>query len=132
MNSLNTIFDANFDANIATKPDFFDGQVRSINTVRRGVVSMLLLTNDEILGVIDRRYYDRESHDGYICWAKSTTEADAINMVKALKKVCATYAGSSDENILQWEEGDWEIFTNAQYVYRFNVIVRKAGMVAYD
>ena len=131
MTELNTIFENNFDSGITTTPDFFDGNVRSINTIKRGVTTLLANTEDEIQGVIDRRFYDRDAYDGYICELVARTLSDAKNIIKGLKKVCATYTPTSEENILQWEEGDWTLFTRARYEFRFIVLVRRAVIQAF-
>jgi len=131
MTDLKTIFENNFDTNICSKPNFYDGQMRSIATMKRGVVTLLSNTSDEIIGIMERYHFDPNSHDGYICWVVSDTLDDARNIVKALKKVAATYSPTSEENIIQWEEGSWSIFLDARFEFKFIVIVRKAGVVAY-
>jgi len=131
MTALNTIFDDNFDIAITTKPNFFDENKRSHRTVSRGVTTLLMTTEDAIIGVVDRIHFDVNSHDAYICTVVSTSLTDAKNIIKGLKKVCATYIPTSVENMIEWEGGNWKIFTYARYVYQFTVIVRKAIIEAY-
>lgn len=131
MTSLNTIFDNNFDDSITTKPNFYNRTIRNPVSMLRGVVTLLANTDDEIIGIIQRNHYDPESYDGYICWVVAQTLSDARNIIKGLKKVASTLTPTDDETVMQWETGDWEIFGTHRFIFRFIVLVRKSGLVAY-
>lgn len=131
MTDINDIISDNFDTGICTKPDIIDdskacrrGYIRVISTRRAHTV-------DALEGIVARKYYDSESYDSWITWVISNTEADAENILKAIKKVCATYTGGTDENILEWEGGEWKPFNNVRYEVKFVLLKRKSGIAGY-
>lgn len=131
MTSLEDIFDNNFDIGITTKPTFYDMRKTPLALIGRGVGTLLANDSDEIMGIMERSMYSPESHDGYFVWVVARSQSDAEDIKKALKKVAATYTPTSEENILQWEEGEWEFHGVSRHEYKFVVIVRRAGISAY-
>ena len=131
MTSLNDIFDNNFDELITTKPTFHDMRKVPLALIGRGVGTLLANDSDEIMGIMERSMFSPDSHDGYFCWIVAKSEDDARDIKTALKKVCATYTPTAEENILQWEEGEWEFHGLSRHEYKFVVLVRRAGISAY-
>lgn len=132
MTDINTILDNGWDTNICSKPSFIKLYNSNYRGYQRVITTILLNINDELIGVITRQYYDPESHDAYRCIIVSNTEADLKNMIKAVKKVCVTYTPvTGEENILQWDGGDWGNFNNIYFKFEFIILKRKSGMVGY-
>lgn len=128
---MNTIISDNFDEGICTKPDIIDDTKMSRRGFERVISTRRASTIDEIEGITGRQFWDKDSYDGWICWAISTTEADCENIMKAIKKVAATFTPTTEENIIQYEGGEWKPFNGVRYEFRFVLLKRKAGMQAY-
>ena len=132
MTDINTIISDNFDTDICTKPDIIDDSKMSRRGFQRVISTRIASSIDEIEGIMRRQFFQKDSYDGYICWIISTTEADARNIIKATKKICATFVPiPGQENILQWEGGEWTPFNNVRFIFRFVILKRKSGMQAY-
>ncbi len=132
MTALNTILADNWDGAICTKPSMITISTSNWRTYQRVVATQKISKEDEIQGIVTRAYYSADSHDLYDCIITTmTSEADMENMITAIKKICATYSPTSDENILQWEGGDIEPFNGMRWIFRFRLIVRRAGISAY-
>ena len=100
------------------------GYLRVISTRRASTI-------DEIEGITGRQFFDKDSYDGWVCWAISTTETDCENIIKAIKKVVATFTPTADENIIQYDGGEWKPFNGVRYEFRFTLLKRKSGKAAY-
>jgi hypothetical protein len=131
MTDINSIISDNWDATIVTAPTIADELRRSRNTMNEGITTLISNTSDMVIGILDRSHLDPDSYDGYICWVISATEANLLKYIKAIKKVCAEYTPTSDENVLKWEGGDWKIFNNKRFEFQFVLIVYKAGIQLY-
>jgi len=81
---------------------------------------------------LERKFFDPASHDAYICkFCSQTSEADLLNMKKAIKKVLALYTPTSAENILEWIGGTFKPFNKVRWEFEFIIIIRKAAIAAY-
>lgn len=109
-----------------TKPSIKEGQIYNINQFTRGIVVKAVTNEDEIIGVIDRRFYDPDSHDAWICDVAAPTRADLLSIIGVIKRICAEYAPTSAENILRWESGDYGLFNNTRFTFNFVVLIHKA------
>jgi len=132
MTAINTILDNNWDTDICTKPTIITLKTGNFRAYQRVIGTQLADFDDEVVGIQTRQYYNEDSHDIYICKAASmTSEADLRNMIKAVKKICATYTPTSAENILEWQRGSFMEFNGVRWYCEFALIVRKAGIAAY-
>jgi len=131
MTDINTIISDNWDAGIIAKPAIID----DTKDIRRGYLTVVstrrTTTIDSIEGITERRFFNPDASDMWVCWAISPTEANTELLIKAIKKICATFTPTSEENILQWEGGEWKPFNNTRYEFRFILIRRKSGKQAY-
>lgn len=129
MTYLMDVINDNFDETICTAPDVFDGNMRSLATLGRGVIVTLANDNDMVTDIIDRNRFRSDSYDGYI--VELTTEvdlADAQNLIKGLKKTFATLVPTADGNIIKWEGGEWIRLNNVRWEYKFVALLKKAGI----
>jgi len=132
MTALNTILDNGWDGTICTKPTFLTTSTSNWRGYRRVVSSQKLTKLDEIIGTVSRAYFDPDAHDAFnIIIVTETSEADLENMIEAIKKVCATYAPTATENILQWDGGELIPFNGVRWVFTMTILVRRAGIAAY-
>jgi len=132
MTDPSTILDNDWDTNICSKPDFIDDATANRSLYQRVISTRLATLQHSLMGIPVPQHYDEESHDAYDCWIISNTEADAKNMFKALKKVCAQYQPvQGEENILQWMGGDVVIYNGFRYEIQIVLILRKTGILAY-
>ena len=121
-----------FSWSITTKPSFYKRQQHNPIWYKRAVITHHIITTDEMMGIGDRKHFQPDSHDAYrVMVVSETSKADCENIIKALKKVCAQYSPTTEENIIQWEEGKWNFLTNQRFEYDFLVIVRKSGIQYY-
>ena len=133
MTDINTIMDANWDVGICAKPTFVQLYKGNYRGYERVFGSEKININDEMIGIVDRSHYSPESHDAFKCKVASTTESDIENIIKGMKKVCTTFAPSSEENILQWQplQDRYNHPSNCWFEYDFIILKRKAGIKAY-
>jgi hypothetical protein len=132
MTELEDIIDAGFDGTICTEPPIHRGEVRNITSCTRAIIVELNNSDDMVMGIMDQAHYNPDSYDGWICkLCTETSYADALNIIKAIKKVCSTYAATSAENILQWEGGTWKIFNEMRWEFTFVIMVYRAGIASY-
>ena len=131
MTDINDIIDANFDEGICTKPDIIDDSKACRRGFTRVISTRRTTTIDDIEGIAQRRFFNPDAYDAWITWVISNTEADAENIIKAIKKICSTYTPTSEENILEWQGGDWKPFNNIRYQFKFVLLKRKSGIQAY-
>lgn len=109
-----------------TKPAIVVGQLISIRQYTRGIIVRLVSNEDEIIGVIDRRFYDPDSHDAWTCVLVAPTLADMRAIMGVIKRISAEYSPTATENILRWESGDYDIFNNTRFTFDFVVLIHKA------
>lgn len=132
MTDITDIITDNWDATIVTAPDIIKDDLLNRRLYGEVVATRISTTIDEIEGIISRTHFNPDSHDAHICWIESATEANAKLYIKAIKKVCATYAPvTGQENILQWNGGEWTVFNNVRFMFKFVLIIRKSGIAAY-
>ena len=138
MTDINDIINDNWDINICAKPDIIDDTKTSRRGYGRVVSTRRTTTIDDIEGIVERRFFNPDSYDAWITWIISSKnsvvsdpEDDVENMIKAIKKICSTFTPTGDENILEWEGGDWKPFNNVRYQFKFVLLKRKGGMQAY-
>ena len=131
MTDINIIINDNWDTGICVKPDIIDDSRDSRRGYQRVVSTRRSTTIDDIEGIVQRQFFNPDAYDAWITWIISNTEVDADNMIKAIKKVCATFTPTSDENILEWEGGDWKPFNGVRYEFKFVLLKRKSGYQAY-
>ena len=133
MTALNTILDNNWDASICTKPTFLTISTTNWRGYMRVVATQKITKLDEIIGAVSRSYFNPDAHDAFhIIITSMTSEADLESMIEAIKKVCATYAPTSAENILQWEGGDLVPFNGVRWIFTMTILVRRSGVSAYS
>lgn len=132
MTALNDILDNGWDVSITSKPTFLTTNETNFRGYQRVVSTQRTTSTDDIIGIVAREYFDTNANDAYNCIVTTmTSEADLNNMITAIKKVCATYTPTSAENILEWAGGNIEPFNGVRWVFRFTIIVSRAGIVAY-
>lgn len=131
MTDILDIISDNWDTDIIAEPAIIDDS----KDIRRGYLTVIstrrTTTIDDIEGVIARQFFNPDAYDAWVCWAISPTEANTELLIKAIKKVCATFIPTSAENILQWQGGEWKPFNGTRYEFRFILIKRKSGIQAY-
>ena len=131
MTDINTILDDNWDTDIIAKPAIIDDTIDT----RRGYLTVVSTRRsssiDDIEGVVSRQFFNPDAFDAWICWAISPTEANTELLIKAIKKVCATFTPTSAENILQWQGGDWDKWNGTRFTFQFVLVKRKSGKQAY-
>lgn len=131
MTDINDIISDNWDTDICSKPAIIDDSRLNRRWYQRVVSTRRSTTIDEIEGITGREFFNPDSYDGWICWAISNTESDCEDIIKAIKKICATYSPTSSEKILEWEGGNWRPFNGIRYEFRFVLLKRKSGVAAY-
>ena len=131
MTDINDIISDNFDTGICPKPDIIDDSRACRRGYTRVISTRRTTTIDDIQGITQRQFFNPDAYDAWICWIISTTESDAENIIKAVKKLCATYIPTSEENILEWQGGDWKPFNNVRFEFTFVLLKRKSGIQAY-
>ena len=138
MTDINDIINDNWDTGICTKPDIIDDTKACRRGFERVVSTKRTTTVDDIEGIVKRQFFNPDAYDAWITWIisqkssnVSDPETDVENMIKAIKKLCATFTPTSEENILQWEGGDWKPFNNVRYEFKFVLLRRKSGIQAY-
>ncbi len=132
MTNINDIITDNWDSDIVTIPTVINGLKGNRRLHGRVISTELNTTLDAIEGVTGRRYFNPDSHDAYVTFVETSTEADARLIIKTIKKICATYKPvSGQENILQWSGGEWDPFNDVRFMFRFVLIIRKSGIAAY-
>jgi len=114
-----------------TKPTITTEQLLSIYQFTRGIVVRLLDDSDELMGVIDRRYYSPDSHDAWACKIVSSTLSDLRDIKNVIKRICAEYAPTSTENIMEWQPATYKIFNNVRFEYTFVILIRRAVLAGY-
>lgn len=114
-----------------TKPTITTEQLLSISQFNRGIVVRLLSDTDELMGVIDRRYFTPESHDAWSCKIASTSLSDLKDIKNTIKRIIAEYDPTSEENILEWQSATYGIFNNVRFTYTLVIILRKAVIAGY-
>ena len=132
MTNINDIITDNWDSDIVTIPDVINGLKGNRRLHGRVISTELNTTLDNIEGITGRRHFSPDSHDAYVTFVEAATEADTRLIIKAIKKICATYKPvSGQENILQWSGGEWDPFNDVRFMFRFILIIRKSGIAAY-
>jgi len=132
MTSLNTILDSDWDTGIATKPTFMVIKRENYRSLQRVVATQRISNRDQIIGVQSRQHFNPTAHDAYNCMViTQTSEADRDNMIKAIKKVCATYTPAAEQNILEYDAGNFDEFNNVRWTFEFTIILGKALIAAY-
>lgn len=132
MTDITDILTDNWDASIVTAPAIIKDDRLNRRLYSRIVATRIANTLDEIEGITGRQFFSPDSHDTHICFVDGETESDVKLMIKAIKKICATYTPvSGQENILQWSGGEWEPFNGVRYMFRFVLIIRKSGVAGY-
>lgn len=132
MTDITDIISDNWDTDIIAKPAIIKDDLLNRRLYGEVVATRMSTTIDEIEGIISRQHYSPDSHDAYITFVEGATEANTKLYIKAIKKVCATYTPvSGAENILQWSGGEWTIFNGVRYMFKFILLVRKAGVAGY-
>jgi len=113
-----------------TKPTIKTGQLRGIDTMTRGIVVKRLHDDDELIGVLDRNRYSVDSHEVWRCAIVTMTSMDDLDNIRnCVKRICAEYTFTDDENHLEWQGGDFVHFNNVRFAYYF-AIIKKKSMVA--
>jgi len=132
MTALNTIMDTNWDTGICAKPTFITTSTGNWRGYGRVFSSQKVSRLDDIIGTLSREYFDPDAHDAYeVIISSTTSQADIENMIKAVKKVCATYTPTSAENILNWAGGDLDTQNGFIWTFRLVILVVRAGVPAY-
>ncbi|MFX1296295.1 MAG: hypothetical protein ACFFD2_15770 [Promethearchaeota archaeon] len=132
MTDLETIISDNWDEGICTKPSFISLITETPDFYQRIIGTRIDNDDDRVKDAMDRKFFDPDSHDGYIIHiVTQTSYADLKNMIQAIKKVCATYSPTSAENVLDWERGTYKIWNDMRWEYINVILVYKAGIAAY-
>jgi len=132
MTDIVDILTDGWDAGIVAKPAIIRDDRDNRRLYQRVVSTRLSTKIDAIEGVTGRQFFTPDSHDAFICWAIDTTEAAVELMIKAIKKICATYTPVvGAETQLEWQGGAWEPFNGVRYEFNFVLIKRKSGVAGY-
>jgi len=132
MTDITDIISDNWDTGIVAKPSIIKDDLLNRRFYNEVVATRISVTIDDIEGIVARQHFSPDSHDAYICWVESLTEVNTKKYIKAIKKICATYIPvSGQENILEWNGGEWTIFNGVRYIFKFVLIVRKSGIAGY-
>jgi len=131
MTDINTILDDNWDTDICAKPSFIKFYSDNYRAYKRVIATSVSNIDDEVIGLMDRLHFSVDSHDGYTCLIATTTKADMLNILKAMKKSCIKYDPTSAESMIKWEGGSTRIFNAVLFEIRLIIIINKAGVLAY-
>lgn len=125
---LPTLIDTLWETGNVTKPDIIEEPQEGSRAFYKRVVSSKRIRKiEDVMGVVGRTHYTPDSHDAWDCWVVSDDVDDCIDMVNEIRRMCAQYTGSSTEALMQWEGGDWYLYTSFRYEFHFIVFVRVSG-----
>jgi len=132
MTDITDIITDNWDSGIVTIPTVINGLINNRRLYQRVIATELISTLDALEGITGRQFFSPDSHDAHECFVEAASEDDARNIIKGIKKVCATYTPvAGQENILQWSGGEWTVFNDVRFMFKFVLIIRKAGVAGY-
>jgi len=131
MTDINTILEdaTQWATESVTEPTIKTGQLHSIDLMTRGIVVKKITSDDELVGVIDRNRYSVNSHEIWsVHIATQTSATDMKNIIGCIKRICAEYTFTSDENHLEWQGGDYVIHNNKRWEFYFSIVRKKSGI----
>ncbi len=115
-----------------TKPSILTGQLHSIDIMTRGMVVKRATASDDLTGVVDRNRYSIDSHEIWTCYIVTMTSmTDLDAMIGCIKRICAEYIPTSEENHLEWQGGDFVHFNNVRFAYYFAIVVKKSAIAEF-
>lgn len=129
MADLDDIFTNNWDSDNVDTPIVVRSELRSVKIYNRAVCCRLVRQREDYMGILGRDHYTPDSHDAWVVYIVSTTQSDAQDMLKETRRICAQYNGTADEDkFITWQVGDWDVKLPHRWVFRFVVLVQKAGI----
>ena len=129
MTDVNTILDnaTQWATESVTKPTIKTGQLHSLDMMTRGIVVRKIVSDDELVGVVDRNRYSIDSHEIWSCGIVTMTSfADLEAIIQCIKRVLAEYTFTTTENHLEWQGGDYIHFNNIRFQFQFGVVLKKS------
>lgn len=129
MTDVNTILDnaTQWATESVTKPTIKTGQLHSLDMMTRGIVVRKIVSDDELVGVVDRNRYSIDSHEIWSCGIVTMTSfADLEAIIQCIKRILAEYTFTTTENHLEWQGGDYIHFNNIRFQFQFGVVLKKS------
>jgi len=129
MTDVNTILDnaTQWATESVTKPTIKTGQLHSLDMMTRGIVVRKIVSDDELVGVVDRNRYSIDSHEIWSCGIVTMTSfADLEAIIQCIKRVLAEYTFTTTENHLEWQGGDYIHFNNIRFQFQFGIVLKKS------
>lgn len=129
MTDVNTILDnaTQWATESVTKPTIKTGQLHSLDMMTRGIVVRKIVSDDELVGVVDRNRYSIDSHEIWSCGIVTMTSfADLEAIIQCIKRILAEYTFTTTENHLEWQGGDYIHFNNIRFQFQFGIVLKKS------
>lgn len=130
MTDINNILDnaTQWATESVTKPSILTGQLHDINMMSRGIVVKRISSEDQLIGVMERNAYSINSMEMWTCdFVSHTSYADLEAMIGVVKRIIAEYGQvDGEETYLNWDGGDFMIFNNVRFEFRFVILRNKA------
>jgi hypothetical protein len=128
MATLEAILDARWDGTNVTKPTIQTGPEFGPYLESRVVHIKRTMKIEDYMGIQTRTKYTVDTHDAYLVTVGTSTKSDTEQIVDEIRRICAEFAPTSADKILQWEGGDWDEPTTYWHSFTFVIMKKKSGI----